>query len=167
MKRNVNFASKQLHSYVIKWTKTAYVHQKAKIDALQSFKQLRDKKELARYIGMFAFYLCWFIKPLRKIQGSQSYVWKENHTQALESLNKSLFNAAWQVFPNHRRHMKITADAFNIGIGACLKQIYNGECRPWGFFSWKLSEAERRMNTFEKELLAIVASVNGGAICLI
>ena len=45
-----------------------------------------------------------------------------------------------------RWHMTITADANNMGIGACLNQIQNGECQLLGFFSRKLSEAKRRTN---------------------
>ena len=47
--------------------------------------------------------------------------------------------------------MNITADASNVGIGACLNQMQNGECRPLGFFLRKLFEAERRTSTFEKK----------------
>ena len=55
--------------------------------------------------------------------------------------------------------MNITTDASNTGIGVCLNEIQNGECRPLGFFSRKPSEAEKRTSTFEKVLLAIFASV--------
>ena len=44
--------------------------------------------------------------------------------------------------------MEITADASNVGIGAFINKIQNGEYRPLGFFSRKLSEAERRTSRF-------------------
>ena len=85
---------------------------------------------------MFGFYQ-WCIpnyaecvEPLREVQRSQAFVWKEHHTKALENLKKSLVNATRLAFPSHRGHMNITADACNVGIGACLNQMQNGECRP-------------------------------------
>ena len=65
-----------------------------------------------------------YVEPLREIQRTQSFVWKEHHTKALERLKKSLVNATRLAFPNHRRHMTKPSDASNIGIGACLNQIH-------------------------------------------
>ena len=126
---------------------------KARIYALKNLKQ---PKELVRYIGMFGFYQQFilnydeFVELLREVQRSPTFVWKEHHTKALENLKKSLVNATRLAFPNRRENMNITADASNIGIGACPNQIQNGESRLLGFFSRKLSEAERRTSKFEK-----------------
>ena len=100
-----------------------------------------------RYISKYAE----FIETLREIQRSPPFLQKERHTKAMQSLKRFLVNATRLAFPNHREHVKITADASNISIDACLNQIQNGECQP------KLSEAERTMSTFEKELLVIFA----------
>ena len=95
---------------------------------------IRDR--LVRYIGMFGFYqrcipyYAECVEPLREIQRSQAFVWKEHHTKALENLKKSLVNATQLAFPNHSGDMNITTDASNVGIGACHNQRQNGECRP-------------------------------------
>ncbi|XP_025158061.1 uncharacterized protein LOC112589349 [Harpegnathos saltator] len=44
-------------------------------------------------------------------------------------------------------------------IGAALKQFEDGSWRPTGFFSRKLSDAEQRYSTYDRELLAIFASI--------
>ena len=83
-------------------------------------------------------------------------------------MKKSLENATKLAFPKHKGHVKITVDACIISVGTFLNQIQNGECQYKGFFSRKLSEEKRRINTFEKELfgdLCVCETVTQSASC--
>ena len=53
----------------------------------------------------------------------------------------------------------IFSDAPSTALGAALQQKVDGVWQPLGFFSRKLSGAERKYSTFGRELLGMFASV--------
>ena len=53
----------------------------------------------------------------------------------------------------------IMTDASDMAIGAVLQQFDDGIWKPISYFSRKLSPAESRYSTFDRELLAIYASI--------
>ena len=53
----------------------------------------------------------------------------------------------------------LDCDASNVGIGAVLSQIQNGEEKVISYFSKCLSNSERHYCTTRKELLALVVAV--------
>jgi cleavage and polyadenylation specificity factor subunit 1 len=75
-------------------------------------------------------------------------------------LREALQRAVTLNFPSNRAsHFTLTCDASDVAVGACLHQVVEGESSPIDFFSRKLSPAEARYSVFDKELLAIVASL--------
>ncbi|CAF1082173.1 unnamed protein product, partial [Brachionus calyciflorus] len=54
---------------------------------------------------------------------------------------------------------RLDTDACNSGIGAVLSQEQNGESRPVAYFIKGLNKAQKNYSTSEKELLAIVLTI--------
>uniref|UniRef100_A0A1X7TIX9 Integrase catalytic domain-containing protein n=1 Tax=Amphimedon queenslandica TaxID=400682 RepID=A0A1X7TIX9_AMPQE len=50
-------------------------------------------------------------------------------------------------------------DASDVAVGAALQQYINGQWQPISYFSQKLSPAERKYSTFDRELLAIYQAI--------
>jgi hypothetical protein len=61
-----------------------------------------------------------------------------------------------------RRHLAVISlatDASDTHIGGVLQQLSAGSWRPLAFFSRKLSPAESKYSTFDRELLAVFAAI--------
>ena len=64
-------------------------------------------------------------------------------------------NATLLAFPAPNAQLILTTDASNVSVGAVLEQRIDGRTTPIAFFSKKLSDAEKRYSTFDRELLAV------------
>ena len=62
--------------------------------------------------------------------------------------------------PDHNKTFILRTDAWNCGLGAVLMQEHEGRFFPIAYGSKKLTSAERKYSTIEKECLAIVWGVS-------
>jgi len=136
-----------------------------RVDALKRLPVPGDKKILQRYIGMFNFYqrcipqFSEIVMPLRNLMKQSDFNWDSKHDAAFDKLKEAVSLATELSFPDANATFSITADASGHAIGACLHQIVNGVSSPLSFFSRKLSDAEVRYSTFDKELLAVFSAL--------
>ena len=138
-------------------------------ERVQSLSQLQipcEHKSLRRILGMLGFYqrfipnFAQIVHPLRELMNADTFQWTKKHSESFESIKAALINSITLDFPSpHATQFTITSDASDVCIGSCLHQTVNDQSRPLAFFSRKLSAAERNYSTFDKELLAIFASV--------
>ncbi|GBN84551.1 Transposon Tf2-6 polyprotein [Araneus ventricosus] len=63
------------------------------------------------------------------------------------------------VYPSPDARLSLTCDASDRALGSVLSQEENGEWKPLAFFSRKLTPAEQRYSVYDRELLAVYASV--------
>ncbi|GBM37273.1 Transposon Tf2-8 polyprotein [Araneus ventricosus] len=63
------------------------------------------------------------------------------------------------VYPSPDARLYLTCDASNRALGSVLNQEENGEWKPLAFFSRKITLAEQRYSVYDRELLAVYASV--------
>ena len=63
------------------------------------------------------------------------------------------------VHPDPMAQLNITCDASDVAVGGVLQQYLNGMWQPLSFFSKKLSPAETRYSAFDRELLAVYATI--------
>jgi len=126
--------------------------------------KLRDVKSflgLARYYGRF-------IKDFSKLASSMfvllgkdvEFIWSKNCQEALDTLKSKLVTASILRGPKWALPFHIHTDSFNKVIGVSLIQI--DEKIPYAiyFISKNLSKVELNYIATEKELLAVVHSLN-------
>lgn len=62
-------------------------------------------------------------------------------------------------FPDKKPHISLMIDASNTAIGAVLHQNIDNTWQHLSFFSKKLSPAQQKCSTYDRELLAIYAAI--------
>ena len=61
--------------------------------------------------------------------------------------------------PDSTAQINIKCDASDVAVGGVLQQFLNGMWQPLSFFSKKLNPAETRYSAFDRELLAVYATI--------
>ena len=61
--------------------------------------------------------------------------------------------------PDSTAQLNITCDASDVADGGVLQQFLNGMWQPLSFFSKKLNPAETRYSAFDREFLAVYATI--------
>lgn len=89
----------------------------------------------------------------------QSITWTDTCQQAFESAKSALAKATLLNHPREGCHLAIMVDASDVAVGGSLNQLTEGQWEPLAFFSKKLSPAQRKYATFDKELLAAFLGV--------
>ena len=141
-----------------------------KLTILSEFPYPKDSHSLRRFLGMIGFYRK-LIPNYAKIVYPLSECMRNNPN--LKSLN--LTEVEKQSFDNikcvlskvtalsHPRsdvtHYQLVTDSSSYAVGAALHQMVNSEPIPIGFFSKKLSQAQSKYSTFDRELLAAYLSI--------
>jgi transposase InsO family protein len=87
------------------------------------------------------------------------WVWSPDHQQAFESLISKLTTAPVLRSPHYDRAFVIHSDASDFALGAVLAQWFSDGLHPVAFYSRKFIAAELNYCTYDKELLAIVSSL--------
>jgi hypothetical protein len=89
--------------------------------------------------------------------------WDEIHQQAFDLVKTTIARDVVLAYPDNSESLRYTiyTDASNSQIGSVITQ----KNRPLAFFSRKLSDTQKRYNTTEKELLAIVETLKSSKVC--
>ncbi|GBM02974.1 Retrovirus-related Pol polyprotein from transposon 412, partial [Araneus ventricosus] len=85
--------------------------------------------------------------------------WTEEAKLAFESCKNSLVISTLLVYPSPDARLSLTCDASDRALGSVLIQEENGQWKSLAFFSRKLTPAEQRYSVYDRELLAVYASV--------
>lgn len=169
LKYNVRFNSSkiQFKSKAVKFMGQIYSKQgvepnKNYIKAITDLPNPNSKTDLLRILGMAKF-LSKFLPnmskvtaPLRELtKHDVEFVWNREHEQSLSQLKQLLVSAPILKYFDSSKPIEIETDASKDGLGACLLQ--NGH--PIAFASRSLTFTEQKYAQIEKEMLAIVFSV--------
>ena len=85
--------------------------------------------------------------------------WNEEASKAFEDIKVCLAKATMLSHPKFDAPTSIMSDASNTAVVAVLQQFVEGVWHPISYFSCKLSPAETKYNTFDRELLAIYLAI--------
>ena len=85
--------------------------------------------------------------------------WNESANSAFIESKQILANATLLVHPDHSAPLNITCDASDFVVGGVLQQYIDNVWQPLSFFSKKLTPAETRYSAFDRELLAVKATI--------
>ena len=83
------------------------------------------------------------------------WVWSERCDEAFQNLKKAIASEQILKLPNFELPFEVHTDASDKAIGGVLVQ----EGHPMAFESRKLNDAEQRYSTHEKEMVAVVHSL--------
>lgn len=124
-------------------------------------------KELKRFIATLNFYKR-FLPDAAKTQSHlQSLikgnvkndctllVWTPEAEAAFTKCKDELTNATLLTHPAKNADLALYVDASDIAVGAALHQCVDGALQPLGFYSQKLSSAQQKYSTYDRELTAM------------
>ncbi|XP_076435072.1 uncharacterized protein LOC143274949 [Babylonia areolata] len=126
------------------------------------------KKQMRSFLGMVGFYreymphFATVTAPLSDLlrKGKPNQLeWGEAQERAFSTVKKFLTTEPVLRLPDPSKTFVLAADASDEGVGAVLMQEHEGKLFPVSYASKKLSRAERKYATMEKECLAIVWAV--------
>ena len=86
--------------------------------------------------------------------------WEDAQEKAFVTLRESLVRRPILRLPDHNKTFILRTDASNCGLEAALMQKLKGRFFPIAYGSKKLTSAERKYSTIEKECLAIARGVS-------
>ena len=175
--QKVKFKSPEVPFYGNMLTNDGIKPDPKKVEAIQDWPIPEDRQQLQSFLGSVN-YLSRFIaglsdlrKPLQSLISTDTpFIWTETHTQAFNRLKSKISNDCLIHFYDTKKPVFIECDSSGVGIGAVLLQPdsdhvesdKNGipcNLRPVAYASKSLTEAERRYANIERELLAVLFSV--------
>ena len=148
------------------------------VDAIVNFVKPEKQQALRRYLGMVNYYHRFIphcaskLTPLNNLltaaneghtrlspKSNFDLKWDKNAESAFSESKQILANATLLVHPDPTAQINITCDASDVAVGGMLQQFLNGMWQPLLFFSKKLNPAETRYSAFDRELLAVYATI--------
>lgn len=142
-----------------------------KVEAIKLYTKPTIAKDLRRFIAMANFYRRFIPKAVETQMVLQSLIsgnvkndkrqvnWTPEAEIAFEEFKDKLAKATSLAYPVENAKIVLAVDASNTCIGGAIHQINNEKFEPLGFFSKKLSNAETKYSTYDRELLAIYRSI--------
>jgi transposase InsO family protein len=142
-----------------------------RVAAIREFPEPANIEQLQAFLGLYNFYRRFvpaaakLLKPLTDAlggapKGSTPVQWSAAMRAAFGAAKAALAETAMLDHPASNAELSLVTDASCSHLGAALQQRRRGgQWRPLGFFSKKLSSAESRYSAFDRELLAVYASI--------
>ena len=122
--------------------------------------------EVRSFVGLCLYYrrhiqgFTELAAPLYKLETKGTdFEWTERRNEAFWQLKNALTSAPILGFPREEGLWYLDTDASNVGTGAVLSQIQDGEERVIAYISKSLEGREQRYCTARKELLAVVRAL--------
>ena len=134
----------------------------SKVDAIQSWPQPTTVTQVRSFLGLAGFYRR-FVRdfssiaaPLHELtKKGAPFEWGAPQDDAFNTLKERLTHAPLLQLPNFDKVFELECDASGIGLGAVLLQDH----KPIAYFSEKLSGAALKYSTYDKELYALVRTL--------
>jgi hypothetical protein len=140
------------------------------IDAVHYCLPPTDIKQLQRFLGLVNLYRRFLpsVAPVMQplidlLMGSPKVIlWSSADESAFVAAKTSLVSAVPLCHPAPHAFLSLSVDALDSLVGGVLKQKVGRGWQPLVFFSKKLSTAEAKYSTFDRELLATFPTICGG-----
>ena len=99
-------------------------------------------------------------KPLHRLtEANVVFKLSDQCEESCQTLKRALISTRILAFPNMEGKFIIDTEASNLGMGAVLSQVQDGQEKVICFYSKCFSKAERRYCVTRRELLAIVMAI--------
>ena len=127
---------------------------------------MKSLRETQSYLGLSGYYRKFIAhyshhaRPLYALSRKDAkFEWTDEHTQAVQTINKAIASPECLAIFDGKRDTFLTTDACDYAMGAVLAQQHEHGERPVAFLSKSLMGAQLNYSMWEKELLAVVWSV--------
>ena len=137
--------------------------QTSKIDAVVNWPRPRDTHQLRSFMGLCGYYRRFIAgfadtaAPLHALTGKGvHFCWGPEQETAFVALKEKLTTAPVLGMPENAGQYILDTDASDVGLGAVLSQVQDGEERVIAYASRTLQKPERNYETTKRELLAVV-----------
>lgn len=133
-----------------------------KLEAIRDWAIPRSVKEVRAMLGTASYYRK-YIKNFAKLAAPLTallhkgvkFIWSEDCQDAFEMIKSHLISAPVLAFPIEDGDFRLDTDASDLGLGAVLSQLQNGEEKVIAYASKTLSPSQQVYCTTYKELLAV------------
>jgi hypothetical protein len=142
--------------------------QTTKLDAIRKFPPLTNIKSVRAFVSLCSFYRR-YIHKFAEIAQPLTDLMREGHwrdpnspdvLEAVDRLKEALTSAPVLAYFDVTAKTDLFTDASKVAIGGVLQQTdAEGNCRPVGFYSRRLTPAETNYATYERELLGVKESL--------
>ncbi|UYV63183.1 K02A2.6-like [Cordylochernes scorpioides] len=113
-----------------------------KVFAIKNWPEPRNKHELQSFLGLCTYYRRFvegyadIAAPLHRLtEARASFHWNEECEKAFRALKRSLCSSPILAYPQPGTNFILDTDASNLGIGAVLSKVQDGDERVIEFFS--------------------------------
>lgn len=143
-----------------------------KVSAMINYPRPTNVTEVRRFMGLCSWYRR-FIKDFSTLMSpvndlikgkgrnkKQKIEWTPEAEQSFLSIKQALVSAPILCQPDFTQKFTIQCDASDTGLGGVLTQTINDEERVIAYASRALSRTERNYSVTEKELLAVIFSID-------
>ena len=138
-----------------------------KVHAVQEFPPPSNQQQLREFLGLINFYhrfiphCAHVLRPLHACLTTRGKTiqWTPAATTAFSAIKTALSQATLLSHPHPDAPLAVMTDASNMAVGAVLQQRIDDAWHPISYFSRKLTPAETRYSTFDRELLAIYLAI--------
>ena len=128
--------------------------------APHNLKTLRSFLGMASYYRKFIPFFSELAKPLTNLtRADEKFKWDEPQQTAFDKLKEHLTSPPILAFFDPQAPIVLATDASDYAIGSVLQQRQEGTLRVLEYASRSLTDTESRYSTCEKEMLAVVWSV--------
>lgn len=138
----------------------------SKVEAIVNLPRPKTVTEVRRIIGMIGWYRRFvdgfsdLIAPLtRLLRKGKRFEWDESCEKSFQRIKDALVSAPILTSPNFEHPFYVQTDASAYGVGCVLTQRYDGREHVICYLSRTLSRSEANYSSTERELLAVLYSI--------
>ena len=129
-----------------------------KCQAVRDFPQPRKVKDIRSFLGLAGYYHK-FIKDYSKIAAPLTNLTKREKSFQWSDSCEQAFQAPILAYPDYQKDYILYTDASSSAIGMVLSQEHNGRERVISYGGKKLSPAEQKYSTTERECLGVIVTL--------
>lgn len=137
-----------------------------KVESILRIPPPRTVKEVRRFVGTCSWYRKWckdfasVVSPLTALTKKHAtWRWSNECDLAFKTLKENLVSAPILTCPDFSKTFHLSTDASAVGVGCVLSQFFDDGEKVICYLSRSLTPAERKFSATERELLAVIWSV--------
>lgn len=133
-----------------------------KFEVIKNYPIPTNADETRRFVAFCNYYrkfvpdFARLAKPLNDLlKKNSTFEWTDNCQSAFEQLRNHLLSPPILSYPDFSKKFYLTTDASNVGCGAILSQVIDGQDLPIAYASKAFNSADSKKPTIMQEMIAI------------